>query len=343
MHDRRIAITGATGLVGSHLVAELIGRGYRHITLLVRDASRLNRMTATLDREQVDYGDVIFNVIEVGLTNPIELAEALNGIDVVYNCAAAVSLGAMDDHMLIEGNMQMARHIVNACLDAGVGRLVHVSSIAAVGEAPEGVEYIDETMTHESIADLPSYYAGKLLSENEVMRGVVGGLNAVIVNPALILGAGDWRTGSTAMVPSMAAGVPFYTEGVTGMVDVKDVARALVDLAGCGGGEGERYILCGANISYREFLTLSAHAAGKKPPTKKAGKLLLGFAWRSASALGTLTGTKFLFTRDVAKVLLKKTYYSTEKIKNRLNFEFTPIEKTIERIIKQYLAEKNAR
>lgn len=221
--------------------------------------------------------------------------------------------------------------------------LVHVSSIAALGEAPEGAKYIDETMVPESLAGMPFYYAGKLLSENEVMRGVACGLRAVVVNPALILGAGDWRSGSAAMVPYMTMGVPFYTDGVTGMVDVRDVARAMADLAECPEAVGERYILCGANISYRGFLSLSAAAAGRKMPRVRAGKFLLGLAWRGAWLWGKLTGTQLLFTKDLAQVLQKKTYYSTEKIKNRLNFEFTPIGETIDRIVKQYLAEKDGK
>lgn len=341
MTDRKIVVTGATGLVGSHLVAELVRRGFRNITLTVRDSRRIGRMTATLERENIDYSGVQFSVMEVELTNPVELRSAFEGIDTVYNCAAAVSLGAMDEDQLIDGNIQIARHVVDACLDAGVGKLIHVSSIAALGETPEGGGCIDETMVPESLANMSSYYAGKLLSENEVMRGVACGLRAVVVNPALILGAGDWHSGSTAMVPLMAAGVPFYTDGSTGMVDVQDVARAMVDLAECEKAVGERFIVCGANISYKDFLTLSAEAAGKKPPHIQAGRFLLGTAWRAAWLAGKLTGKTFLFTRDLAQVLQKKTCYSTDKLKNTIDFEFTPIGQTIDRIVKQYLAQKN--
>lgn len=343
MNSKKIAVTGATGLVGSHLVAELLARGCRDIILTVRDASRIGRMTATLEREGVDYSDARFEVVEAGLTNPIELKEAFEGADIVFNCAAQVSLGAMDDNVLIEGNMWMARHVVNACLAAGVGKLVHVSSVAAVGDAPEGVQFIDETMVHESIADLPSYYAGKLLAENEVMRGAAEGLRTVVVNPTLILGAGDWRTGSTAMIPTMASGTSFYTDGVTGMVDVRDVARAMVELAGREDAVGERFILCGENMPYREFLTRAAQAAGKKPPGIRLGGHALGFAWRAAKLSGKITGTKTLFTREIAEVLQKKTYYSSDKVKNMIGFAFTPIGDTIERIVKQYLDEKNGR
>ena len=328
-------------MVGSHLVAELVQRGFEDITLTVRDAGRVGRVIATLDREGVDHSGVRLNIVEVEFTNPVELKAAFEGIDTVFNCAAAVSLGAMDENRLIDGNIQIARHVVNACLDAGVGKLIHVSSIAALGEAPEGTECIDETMVPESLADMSAYYAGKLLSEYEVWRGVACGLRAVVVNPALILGAGDWHTGSTAMVPLMAAGVPFYTNGSTGMVDVKDVARAMADLAECDKAVGERFIVCGANISYKDFLTLSAGTAVKKPPRISAGRFMLGMAWRAAWLWGKLTGKTLLFTRDLAQVLQKKTCYSTEKLKNTIGFEFTPIGQTIDRIVKQYIAQKN--
>lgn len=343
MNNRRIAVTGATGMVGSHLVAELIRRGYNDITLTVRDASRIGRMTATLDREGIDHTHTRFNVVEVELTNPVELKEAFDGIDTVFNCAAAVSLGALDDNTLIEGNMQMARHVVNACMGAGVGKLIHVSSVAAIGDPPEEVKYVDETMVHESLADLPSYNAGKLLAENEVMRGAAAGLKTVIVNPTVIIGAGDWRSGSTAMIPAMTSGTPFYTEGSTGVTDVEDVVRVMILLADCPQAVGERFIICGANITYRELVTIMAREAGKKPPRLKIGKCMLGFAWRMASLLGALTGTKMLFTREVAQALNKKTYYSAEKLKNLINFEFTPVEETVHRVVGQYLAERNGK
>jgi nucleoside-diphosphate-sugar epimerase len=143
------------------------------------------------------------------------------------------------------------------------------------------------------------------------------------------------------MVPLMAAGVPFYTDGSTGMVDVRDVVRAMADLADSEKAVGERFIVCGANISYREFLTLSAQAAGKKPPHIRAGCFLLGMAWRGAWLLGKLTGKTFLFTGDLAQVLQKRTCYNTEKLRNTIGFEFIPIGQTIDRIVKQYLAQKN--
>ncbi|MCL2561557.1 MAG: NAD-dependent epimerase/dehydratase family protein [Rikenellaceae bacterium] len=343
---KKIVITGATGLVGSHLAVELLRRGERDITLVLRDAGRLERMTATLEREGVEHTGVKFKVIETELTNPVELKKAFEGADVVYNCAAAVSLGAMDDEVLVDGNVQIARHVVNACIDAGVRLLVHVSSIAALGSPPEngthdGVKYIDETMTPESLDGLPPYYVGKLLSENEVWRGVACGLRAVVVNPALVLGSGEQGAGSSAaMNPYLTKGVPFYTDGVVGVVDVRDVGRAMVELAACERAVGERFILCGSNVSYRELLTFAAAAAGLRPPRIRAGKALLGAAWRGAWLAGKLTGQQLLFTRDLAEVLLKKTYYSSAKIQNLTGFEFTPVEETITRIVREYLKKR---
>ncbi|MDL2320549.1 NAD-dependent epimerase/dehydratase family protein [Alistipes sp. OttesenSCG-928-B03] len=341
MDKKRSVVTGATGLVGSHLVAELVRRGATDITLPVRDASRLDRLHRTLAREGVDASGVRLRVVETELTDPIALKEAFEGVDTVYNCAAAVSLGAMDETALIEGNIAIAKHVVNACLAAGVGKLVHVSSIAALGSAAEGEEYIDESRNPESLAAMPAYYAGKFLSENEVWRGVACGLRAVVVNPAVVLGAGDWRTGSTAMIPTMASGVPFYTDGVTAMVDVRDVARAMIDLGECAAAEGERFILAGQNIGYREFLTLAAQAAGKRPPRFKVGGALLGAAWRGARLWERITGSRLLFTRDVAQALMTQTFYTTDKIRRTIGFEFTPLALTIDRVVKQYLAERN--
>lgn len=341
MKGNKTAVTGATGLVGSHMVAELIRRGCTDITLPVRDTSRLAKLYDTLRREGVDRSGVRLNAIEAELTNPVETKEALDGVDLVFNCAAAVSLGAMDEWTLIDGNQRMARNVVNACLAHGVRRLVHVSSIATLGAPPEPGMPIDEGMVPSSLDGMSPYHIGKLLAENEAMRGAACGLTTVVVNPAVILGAGDWSTGSSAMIPALAAGVPFYTEGVTAIVDVRDVARAMADLAECDTATGERYILAGANISYRELLTLAAHSAGRRPPRIEAGSRMLGTAWRGAQAWGRISGTRPLFTSEIAAILLRKTRYSNEKIKNRLNFEFTPAENTIDRVIKQYIGEKS--
>lgn len=341
MTNKKIAVTGATGLVGSHLVAELLRQGYRDITLPVRNAQRLANLYKTLEREHIDVAGIGFNVVQTELNNPITLKACFRGVDIVYNCAAAVSLGAMDEHLLIDGNIEITKHVVNAALECEVGRLVHVSSVAALGIAPEGEKYTDENTHVESLAGMTAYGVGKFLSENEVWRGSEIGLRTTVVNPVVILGAGDWHSGSTSLVPVMAAGIPFYTEGVTAMVDVKDVARAMIALGNCDAAIGERFILSGGNISYREFLTLSAHAARNKPPHIKAGRFILGAAWRAAWLFGKITGHKPLLNREVIRILTNKTYYSTEKIKNTLNFEFTPLAETIDLVVKQYLKEKN--
>lgn len=341
MTSKKIAVTGATGLVGSHLVAELLRQGYRDITLPVRNPQRLANLYKTLEREGVARTDANFKIVETELNNPVTLKACFCGIDTVFNCAAAVSLGAMDEHLLIDGNIEIAKHVVNAALECGVGRLVHVSSIAALGPAPEGKKYIDESTCVESLAGMSAYSTGKFLSENEIWRGSEIGLKATVVNPAVILGAGDWRSGSTALAPLMTLGIPFYTEGVTAMVDVRDVARAMIALANSDAAIGERYILSGGDISYREFLTLAALAAGRKPPRIKAGRFALGAAWRAAWLWGRLTGSKPLLNKELSRIVTNKTYHSTEKIKNTVNFEFTPLADTIDRIVKQYLTEKN--
>lgn len=339
--SRKVAVTGATGLVGSHLTAELIGLGYTEIVLPVRNAARLSNLDKTLERMGVSASGVRLSVIETELTNPVELAEAFEGVDVVFNCAAAVALGTMDDEQLIRSNVDITAHVVDAALAAGVRKLVHVSSIAALGEASEGSPVIDETSLPESLSGLPAYYASKCLCEREVARGAACGLQTVTVNPALILGEGDWRSGSTAMIPYLTIGEPFYTDGVTAFVDVRDVARAMAALSECEQAAGERFILSSGNLTYREFLTIAARASGKRPPFIRAGRAALGLAWRGAWLWGKITGKQLLFTRDVAQVMVKKTYFSTEKIEKTINFEFTPIETTVDRIIKQYLSEKN--
>ena len=341
--NRSVAVTGATGLVGSYVVAELIRRGYRRISLPVRNVVRIDRLYRVLEREGVGLAGVELTVAEVSFDDSAALAGAFKGAETVYHCAAAVSLGALDGPMLIEGNVAIVSNVVDAALDSGVAKLVHVSSIAALGSAPAGVKYIDETMLPESAEGLSAYYTGKYLSERVVENAAGRGFKSIIVNPAAILGTGDdYKSGSTVMIPLMAGGIPFYTEGVTAFVDVRDVARAMVELSESGDKVvGERFLLIGANMTYHRFLDLCAEASGRRKPWIRVGRLALGAGWRAASLWGMITGKVYLLTKDVTDVMQTKTYYSTDKIKKTINFEFTPIEHTIDRVVKEYLAQKN--
>ena len=156
--------------------------------------------------------------------------------------------------------------------------MVHVSSVSALGRIREG-EYITENMQWTEETSNSKYGQSKYMGELEVWRGIAEGLNAVIVNPSLILGAGDWNESSTEIFQSVYKEFPWYADGASGFVDVRDVARAMILLMGSEI-TAERFILSGENSSYRDLFNKIADAFNKKRPSKKVTPLLAAIVWR---------------------------------------------------------------
>lgn len=342
-----IFITGCTGLVGSHLVAELINRQrttdngrqtLSTIKLLCRKNSDLSLFHKVLKRYGIDelpdfikfvYGDILdYDILE----------EAMHVVDEVYHCAAVVSFDPTDKNSLMRVNMEGTKNMVNAALHCGVKKFCHVSSIAALGRALEG-EAINEESPWTHSKNNSVYSNSKHQGEMEVWRGIAEGLNATIVNPSLILGAGKWNSGSCELFNTIAKGFPFYTTGINGFVDVKDVVRAMIALME-NDKFGQRYCLNGTLISYKDLFTMMADNLKVKAPYIKVGKFLSEIAWRVFWLIGKIKGKKPLITKETARTSTRKYSYSSAKIINELNFRFTPIEQSVKEICDIYMNEK---
>ncbi|MBQ5856370.1 MAG: NAD-dependent epimerase/dehydratase family protein [Bacteroidales bacterium] len=346
-----IFITGCTGLVGSHLVATLIckqqlesesislsvnksisseSESIVRVKLLCRKNSDLSLLNDVLKRYGFNeipsniefvYGDVLdYDILEAEMKD----------VDEVYHCAAVVSFDPSDKGSLMRVNVEGTRNMVNAALHCGVKKFCHVSSIAALGRALEG-EPIDENSPWSLSKNNSIYSISKHEAEMEVWRGIAEGLNATIVNPSLILGAGRWNSSSCELFNVIAKGFPFYTTGINGFVDVKDVARAMIMLME-NNKFGQRYCLNGALISYQYLFNLMAQNFNVKAPYIKVGKGLSEIAWRIFWLIGKIQGKKPLITKETARTATRKYSYSSEKIIRELNFKFTPIEESIKEI-----------
>ena len=329
-----IFITGCTGLLGSHLVAEIV-KGQKsedksQIKLLCRENSDLSLLKNVLSRYNFDeipnniefvYGDVLdYDILE----------DAMRDVDEVYHCAAVVSFDASDKNSLMRVNVEGTKNMVNAALQCGVKKFCHVSSIAALGRALEG-ETIDENSPWTHSKNNSVYSNSKHEGEMEVWRGIAEGLNATIVNPSLILGAGKWDSSSCELFNTIAKGFPFYTTGINGFVDVKDVARAMIMLME-NNKFGQRYCLNGALISYQDLFKLMADNFKVKAPYIKVGKFLSEIAWRVFWLIGKIKGKKPLITKETARTATRRYSYSSAKIIKELNFTFTPIEESVREI-----------
>lgn len=341
-----IFITGCTGLLGSHLVAEIVKRqgdnettGQQDIIkLLCRENCDLSLLKKVLKR----YGfDVIPDNIEFihGDILDYEILEsAMKDVDEVYHCAAVVSFNSKDKGSLMTVNIEGTKNMVNAALRSGVKKFCHVSSIAALGRALEG-ETIDEESPWTHSKNNSIYSNSKHGGEMEVWRGIAEGLNATIVNPSLILGAGKWDSGSCELFNTVAKGFPFFTTGINGFVDVKDVVRAMLLLME-NNRFGQRYCLNGALISYKDLFTMMANNFQVKAPYIKVGKFLSEIAWRAFWVLGKIQGKKPLITRETARTSTRRYSYSSAKIIKELDFRFTPIEDSVREICELYRDER---
>jgi dihydroflavonol-4-reductase len=315
-----ILVTGATGLLGSHLLKQLAGEG-KPVRALYRSSI-----------PSFEYADKI-DWVKGDILDIISLEEALQGVTHVYHCAAIVSFNPRKKRMMYRINVEGTANLVNACLDAGnVQRLLFVSSIAAMGRIRED-KPIDETMQWSEETSNSEYGKTKYLAELEVWRGIGEGLDTVIVNPVIILGAGDWDKGSSELFHSAYKEFPWYTEGRSGFVDVEDAVSAMVQLMQKPEAGAERFILSGHNLSYRDVFTQMANAFNKKPPHRKVTNLISGIVWRMEAIKSWFTGKDPMLTKETARTAMASVQINNSKLQRFLpGFTYQPINGSIMRI-----------
>jgi len=331
-----ILVTGGTGLVGSHLLYFLLKEN-KSVRAIHRKSSKLDAVKEVFSFYTENY-EALFNKIEwveADITEVPSLTDAFKNITKVYHAAAFISFNPKDYYKLKKANIEGTANVVNLCLTHKIEKLVHLSSIATLGDA-EKDGLISEPTEWNPENENSVYAISKFGGEMEVWRGTQEGLNAVILNPGIILGSGHWNAPSGTILKSIAKGIPFYTSGGIGIVDVQDVVRAMILLMESKL-SNENYILVGKSIYYKEFLSELAIHLGKKPPKKKAPKWLLLFL----SKLDWLANMVFRKKRSLLKATVRSLYrisfYDTTKVETDLNFSFTPYKSTLDRVAKNYL------
>jgi len=297
-----ILVTGGTGLVGSHLIYKLIISGQYPI-VLKRSTSDVSKIKKTFSY-YTDTADTVFNKIkwiEGDILDYTSLLDAMGGVDEVYHTAASVSFQSSDKESLIATNIQGTANVVNAALEKKVSKLLHVSTIGALGRADSNGIVTENT--HWNSKKSSVYSTSKYHAEMEVWRGIAEGLNALIINPSIILGPSDWNTGSSKLFSTMYNGLKYYSVGSNGFVDVEDVAKIMILLMNSTI-TNERFIVNSDNISYQQFFTWMADALKVPPPRYRAGVLLSGVVWRLLWVKGLLTGKQSSITRETAETAI---------------------------------------
>jgi len=322
-----ILVTGGTGFLGSYLLRLLVKKGYTNIRALKRSTSSMALVKEV--EAQVQW-------VEVDVLDVVDIYETMQGMEQVYHCAGFISYDSRDAKKLQTINVQGTANVVNAALDAEVKKLVHVSSIAALGRSKKK-QQIDESMQWERSKFNSNYGISKYQAEMEVWRGTQEGLSAAIVNPSVILGSGFWENGTGKFFKNAWNEFPFYSTGCTGFVDVRDVARLMVQLMESGV-ENQRFIVNGDNWSYQKLFTSISEAVGKKPPSIKVNKFIQETAWRVEWLKARLTGKRPMITKETARHADNCYTYDNSKSVEQFDFEYTPITQTIEETAAQFKA-----
>jgi dihydroflavonol-4-reductase len=332
-----IFVTGGTGLVGAHLLYELTSTGKR-VKALKRETSNLQQVLKIFSYYS-EKPQELFNLIEWvdgDILNYFSLEKILDGVTEIYHCAAIVSFNAKERQKMITNNIEGTSNLVNAAIESGVKKICHVSSISALGRLDDQ-QLVTEHTNWVPSKKISGYSESKFFSEVEIWRGIEEGLDAVIVNPSIIFGPANWETGSARMFKTIWDGMKFYTKGITGFVDVKDVVRAMIllmDKTNFEVAKNQRYLLNAENLSYQNVFYQIADALEKPRPKIYASDFLLKLAWRGVKIVSWITRKSPAITRDVVANSNTANNFDGSKIVRQFNFEYLPIATSIQQTSK---------
>jgi dihydroflavonol-4-reductase len=333
-----ILVTGGTGLLGTHLLPELINSGEK-VRVLVREPDNSRKLLSVWRYYYKDPETLLKKIdwFRGDVGNKSDVYYALDNIEKVYHCAACVSFDRSKRMEMSKVNVQGTKNIVDMCLERNIKKLLHVSSIAAIGPGNG-----EDALTEENkwaINPKSAYSKTKTLAEYEVWRGMFEGLNAVIINPSVILGAGFTGQSSYRFFDTIYNGLKYYTNGVTGFVDVRDVVKIMIILMNSDIRD-ERFIVNGENLSYKELFIKISDAFGISPPEKHATKFMTSLAWKVEFLVSILTGKTPKITQQTASSAHHIQRYSSLKLKNHIGFSYTDIDDTIRDIVLFYRDQK---
>lgn len=335
--NHMILVTGGTGLLGSHLLFELVQMN-RPVRAIFRNAGK-REMVRKVFSYYSDQPDELISRIEwkeADLLDRDAMTNALDGVSEVYHSGAIVSFYPKDHKQMLNVNINGTALLVNLAQERGVEKFCYVSSVATLGRAENDGESSEETFWVPSKKN-SVYSQSKYGAEREVWRGMAEGLNAVIVNPSVILGPGYWEDNS-GLFRLVYKGLKYYTRGVNGYVDARDVARAMIGVMEQNA-FGERFIVSAGNLSYQELFTLMANYLNKPAPSVNVPPSLTQIAWRVEALRSFITRSKPEITREMAVTTSQVYTYTNQKIRERIGLEFMTPEESIREICGYFLGD----
>ena len=319
-----ILVTGASGFLGNELVKQLVANN-ESVRIIVRPSSDISDLASIKDKIEIMEGDIL---------DVPSLEIAMDGIEKIYHSAAVIGYDDSFYDSMYKCNIEGTANVVNVALTKGIKKLLHVSSIAAIGGKPN--DLISEDTKWEKNEWTTHYGITKMLAEREVWRAEQEGLEVVMVNPGIILGSSSNENKATMRVfKRIASGkMPFYSNGTNGFIDVRDVAKICIQLMNSPV-HSERFILINQNLSFKDYFERIAKRLNVQPPkralNKTLGNVFLFADWMAS----TLSRRKRSFTKEIFKVSMEHFEYSNEKIKRQLDYTFIPFDETIDTIAQQ--------
>ena len=259
------------------------------------------------------------------------LQENMKDCNEVYHSAALVSFHRRDFNQLIKINREGTANMVNMALEIGARKFCYVSSTAAIGGNDN--EVISEETKWKISPATSGYSVSKYSAEKEVWRAVEEGLNVVIVNPCVIVGAGNWDESSLTLFRTLQNGVKFYPPGANAIVDARDVAE-IMHLLMKSDISNERFLCIGSNQSFKELMEEIASQLNVKAPRIEAKPYMVAIARRLLSFFALFSSKRSSMTRDTVRSLFSKREYDNSKVVNALDFKFRSLKDSIDNAIK---------
>lgn len=322
-----VFVTGGTGFLGSYILKELVDRNIE-VTAIRRTTKRPFYIPSPI-LEKINW--IQGNVLDVSL-----LKEAMNGADAVIHSAAIVSFSSRDRSLMYKTNVEGTENVVNAALECNINRLIHVSSVAALGRTTKA-ELVNENRKWESNKFNTHYSITKQKAEMHVWRGFAEGLKGVIVNPSTIIGFGDWNQSSCAIFKNAYKEFPWYTSGMNGFVGVKDVASLIVRLLFSSISD-ERFIINAENWKFQQLFNTIADNFHKKRPYKEAGKFVGNVAWRIETLRSAILGKNPLLTKETYRIANSQTSFDNSALLKLFpDFQYTPLKTVIQEACASYI------
>jgi nucleoside-diphosphate-sugar epimerase len=337
-----ILVTGGTGLVGSHLLLNLLkaGKKVRALHRKNSDLASVKHVFNYYNSPQEDNKSLFHEIewFEADITDIPRLTKAFKNIKHVYHCAALVSFDPADERRLRKVNIEGTANIVNLCISNNIEKLCYVSSVAALGRSLNSTEITEET-TWNAEENHSDYAISKYGAEIETWRGTQEGVSTVIVKPGIIIGPGFWDRGTGKIFSRIDKGLNYHFPKITGFVGVNDVVRVMQELMNSEI-KNEDYILISENMSFKSVLKQTAAALGKSGPKKEVRKWMLWVAW-FFQKIGGFFGAERGITRNTVNTLFYHSIYSNKKIKARLSYKFSPMKKVITDTAEFYKKDKS--